>query len=167
MEAMWNGFLESLIPAVGTILAALLSYGVVVAVAYIKKMQEKTLVEINKIETENERELAKGVLEDVTEALTTAAKSLEESMVPVLKSATADGKLTKEDQELVFNSAKELAAKIMGPDTQKLLNGVVDDTETYINAKLQEILNNMKASGNNITTKKVEVIEDKSEALNS
>jgi hypothetical protein len=43
----------------------------------------------------------------------------------------------------------------------------VDDTETYINAKLQEILNNMKASGNNITTKKVEVIEDKSEALNS
>jgi ribosomal protein L9 len=103
----------------------------------------------------------------VTEALTTAAKSLEESMVPVLKSATADGKLTKEDQELVFNSAKELAAKIMGPDTQKLLNGVVDDTETYINAKLQEILNNMKASGNNITTKKVEVIEDKSEALNS
>ena len=167
MDAMWNGFLESLIPAVGTILAALLSYGVVVAVAYIKKMQEKTLVEINKIETEHERELAKGVLEDVTEALTTAAKSLEESMVPVLKSATADGKLTKEDQELVFNSAKELAAKIMGPDTQKLLNSVVDDTETYINAKLQEILNNMKASGNNITTKKIEVIEDKSEALNS
>ena len=167
MDAMWNGFLESLIPAVGTILAALLSYGVVVAVAYIKKMQEKTLVEINKIETEHERELAKGVLEDVTEALTTAAKSLEESMVPVLKSATADGKLTKEDQELVFNSAKELAAKIMGPDTQKLLNDVVDDTETYINAKLQEILNNMKASGNNITTKKIEVIEDKSEALNS
>ena len=167
MDAMWTGFLESLIPAVGTILAALLSYGVVVAVAYIKKMQEKTLVEINKIETEHERELAKGVLEDVTEALTTAAKSLEESMVPVLKSATADGKLTKEDQELVFNSAKELAAKIMGPDTQKLLNDVVDDTETYINAKLQEILNNMKASGNNITTKKIEVIEDKSEALNS
>lgn len=167
MDAIWSSFLEALIPAVGTILAALLSYGVVVAVAYIKKMQEKTLVEINKIETEKERDFAKEVLEDVTAALTTAAKSLEESMVPVLKSTTADGKLTKEDQELVFNSAKELAAKIMGSDTQKLLGDIVDDTEIYINAKLQEILNDMKASGNNITTKKVEVIENTSGTLNS
>lgn len=167
MEALWNGFLEAAIPSVGTLLAALLSYGVVVVIAYIKKMQKITLLEINKIEAEQSRDLAKGVLEDVTEALTTAAKSMEESMVPVLKSATADGKLTKEDQVLVFNSAKELAAKIMGPDTQKLLNNVVDDTEVYINAKLQEILNNMKASGNNITTKKIEVIEDKQDALNS
>ena len=167
MDAIWSSFLEALIPAVGTILAALLSYGVVVAVAYIKKMQEKTLVEINKIETEKERDFAKGVLEDVTAALTTAAKSLEESMVPVLKSTTADGKLTKEDQELVFNSAKELAAKIMGSDTQKLLGDIVEDTEIYINAKLQEILNDMKASGNNITTKKVEVIENQSTTLNS
>lgn len=163
MDAIMNNFMETLIPAVGTILAALLSYGVVVVVAYIKKLQTKTLTEIEKINSDNEREYAKNILSDVTDALTTAAKSLEESLVPVLKSATADGKLTKEDQELVFNSAKELAAKLMGPDTQKLLGEVVDDTETYINAKLQEILNDMKASGNNISiSNKVECLEDKS-----
>ena len=73
-------------------------------------------------------------------------------MVPVLKSTTEDGKLTKEDQEVVFNAAKELANKIMSESTKDLLADIVDDTETYINAKLQEVLNNMKASGNNISS---------------
>lgn len=157
MQEIMNGLLQTLITAAGTVLAASVSYGVVVLVGYINKKRDQALVEINKIKDEQSRQLSQNVLEDVTKALTTAAKSMEESMVPVLKSTTEDGKLTKEDQEVVFNAAKELANKIMGENTKDLLADIVDDTETYINAKLQEVLNNMKASGNNISsTQKIE-----------
>lgn len=157
MQEIMNGLLQTLITAAGTVLAASVSYGVVVLVSYINKKRDQALIEINKIKDEQSRQLSQNVLEDVTKALTTAAKSMEESMVPVLKSATEDGKLTKEDQEVVFNAAKELANKIMGENTKDLLADIVDDTETYINAKLQEVLNNMKASGNNISsTQKIE-----------
>lgn len=152
MQEIMNGLLQTLITAAGTVLAASVSYGVVVLVSYINKKRDQALVEINKIKDEQSRQLSQNVLEDVTKALTTAAKSMEESMVPVLKSTTEDGKLTKEDQEVVFNAAKELANKIMGENTKDLLADIVDDTETYINAKLQEVLNNMKASGNNISS---------------
>lgn len=157
MQEIMNGLLQTLITAAGTVLAASVSYGVVVLVSYINKKRDQALIEINKIKDEQSRQLSQNVLEDVTKALTTAAKSMEESMVPVLKSTTEDGKLTKEDQEVVFNAAKELANKIMGESTKDLLADIVDDTETYINAKLQEVLNNMKASGNNISsTQKIE-----------
>lgn len=152
MQEIMNGLLQTLITAAGTVLAASVSYGVVVLVSYINKKRDQALIEINKIKDEQSRQLSQNVLEDVTKALTTAAKSMEESMVPVLKSTTEDGKLTKEDQEVVFNAAKELANKIMSESTKDLLADIVDDTETYINAKLQEVLNNMKASGNNISS---------------
>lgn len=152
MQEIMNGLLQTLITAAGTVVAAAISYGVVVLVGYINKKRDQALIEINKIKDEQSRQLSQNVLDDVTRALTTAAKSMEESMVPVLKSSTEDGKLTREDQDVVFNAAKELANKIMGEQTRNLLNDVVDDTEVFINAKLQEILNDMKASGNNISS---------------
>ena len=98
MQEIMNGLLQTLITAAGTVLAASVSYGVVVLVSYINKKRDQALIEINKIKDEQSRQLSQNVLEDVTKALTTAAKSMEESMVPVLKSTTEDGKLTKEDQ---------------------------------------------------------------------
>jgi uncharacterized protein YaaR (DUF327 family) len=153
-QELLNQLSGTVINAVGALLCALISYGVVVGIAYLKKLQTKALIEIEKIDDEASRDFTKSILDDVTSALTTAAKSIEESMVPALKSATEDGKLNKDDQVLVFNSAKQLADKLMGETTKQLLTGVVDNTEVYINAKLQEILNDMKASGNNITSTK-------------
>lgn len=152
MQEIMNGLLQTVITAAGTVAAAAVSYGVVVLVGYINKKRDQALVEINKIKDEQSRQLSQNVLDDVTRALTTAAKSMEESMVPVLKSSTEDGKLTREDQNVVFNAAKELANKLMGEQTKSLLSDIVDDTEVFIDAKLQEILNDMKASGNNISS---------------
>lgn len=164
-EMITNGLMELLLPTAGTVLASLTSYGIAVGISYIKKLYTKAVLETEKIESEKDREYVQNILSDVEVALTTAAKSMEETMVPALKAVTADGKLTAEDQVTVFNAAKELACKLMGTTTLKLLGDIVDDTETYLNAKLQEILNNMKASGNNITYKPK--VTSEAESLNS
>lgn len=135
-----NEIQVALTNAVVTIVVALIGLASVYAITYINKLKAKVVAETAKITDATARNYAQSTINKVTDALSTAVDKIESTMVKELKEASADGKLTKEDQQKVAEAAKNLANDILGTDMKDLLVGLVGDTEKFIDAEIASLV---------------------------
>lgn len=131
---------SALVQAFVVIALALISLLAAYAVMLINKAKDKLTEETKNIKDQETRDYANEVLKKVTDALSIAVDKVESTTVKTLKAASADGKLTKEDQQLVAKEARELANEILGTDAKDLLVGVIGDTEKFIDSKIASLV---------------------------
>lgn len=130
----------ALVQAFVVIMMALISLLAAYAVMFINKAKDRLVEETKSIKDKETREYADAVLKKVTDALSIAVDKVESTTVKTLKAASADGKLTKEDQQLVAEEAKKLANEILGTDAKDLLVDVIGDTEKFIDSKIASLV---------------------------
>lgn len=137
-------FLGILVALLFSTVSALLS-------AYLTKLTKKVQLEIDNLNDENLHNYLTKVLDTVHNNLAIAVDRTESTLVKELKTATKDGKLTKEDQARVAESAKELFKQITDNETKNALTDIVGDTEEYLLALIDSIVLNKKSDKSTTT----------------
>lgn len=123
-------------------LIALSGAGLLYLIAIARK---KILAETEKIKNEDQRNLVKATIERVDNLAKITVQNAEQVMVKEAKSATEDGKLTKEDADKVKNAVKNEIIDKLSSDTKAILSEEYKDIESYIDklieAKVHELTN--------------------------
>ena len=123
-------------------LIALSGAGLLYLIAIARK---KILAETEKIKNEDQRNLVKATIERVDNLAKITVQNAEQVMVKEAKSATEDGKLTKEDAYKVKNAVKNEIIDKLSSDTKAILSEEYKDIESYIDklieAKVHELNN--------------------------
>jgi len=125
--------LDLILKIVSPILLALLSWGSVKLTQLIK----------NKVKDEE----TKQVLLKLNDALFTAVKDVQQTIVSDLKAANVDGKLTGEEIQDVKSKAIEKAKSFLGSsisDMPGTLGMTQEEFEKYISSKLEAIVLDLK-----------------------
>ena len=121
-------------------LIALSGAGLLYLIAIARK---KILAETEKIKNEDQRNLVKATIEKVDNLAKITVQKAEQVMVKEAKSATEDGKLTKEDAYKVKNAVKNEIIDKLSSDTKAILSEEYKDIESYIDklieAKVHEL----------------------------
>ena len=121
-------------------LIALSGAGLLYLIAIARK---KILAETEKIKNEDQRNLVKATIEKVDNLAKITVQNAEQVMVKEAKSATEDGKLTKEDANKVKNAVKNEIIDKLSSDTKAILSEEYKDIESYIDklieAKVHEL----------------------------
>ena len=121
-------------------LIALSGAGLLYLIAIARK---KILAETEKIKNEDQRNLVKATIERVDNLAKITVQNAEQVMVKEAKSATEDGKLTKEDADKVKNAVKNEIIDKLSSDTKAILSEEYKDIESYIDklieAKVHEL----------------------------
>lgn len=121
-------------------LIALSGAGLLYLIAIARK---KILAETEKIKNEDQRNLVKATIERVDNLAKITVQNAEQVMVKEAKSATEDGKLTKEDADKVKNAVKNEIIDKLSSDTKAILSEEYNDIESYIDklieAKVHEL----------------------------
>lgn len=76
-------------------------------------------------------------LDILNETIQDVVISLNQSTVNIIKEAAADGKLTEEEKQLIFQTAKDDIYGILGPKGIQILQTVYDDLEGLIKHKIE------------------------------
>lgn len=138
---------NTLITTAGTILCALITALGAIVMTYIYKLRQKAQAEINKIDNENTQAYLSNMLDTVYNNLCASVDKVEVGLAKTLKETTEDGKLTKEDQALLAQTAMELCKSITGEEIMNSLEQVVGDTETYLLTLIDSIVLKKKIEG--------------------
>ena len=154
-----------LVQALGTIVTAAITAAAAMLVAYLGKLRKKAQSEINKVENESTQTYLSNVLDTVYANLSAAVDRIEVTLVKELKTATRDGKLTKEDQVRVAEAAKELCKQITGQETMDALAEIVGDTEQYLLTLIDSLVLQKKVNGADLNA--AQAIDAKNNSLNS
>ena len=141
----------NLISILGILVALLVSAVSALLIAYLNKLTKKVQLEIDNLSDENLHNYLTSVLDTVHNNLVIAVDRTESTLVKELKTATKDGKLTKEDQIRVAESAKELFKQITDNETKNALTDIVGDTEEYLLTLIDSIVLNKKSDKSTTT----------------
>lgn len=148
-----------------TLVCAVITTLGAIAIIYLNKLKQKAQVEIDKIENESTQTYLSNVLNTVYDNLSASIDKIEVTLVKDLKAVAEDGKLTKEDQDLVAQSAMDLCKQITGEEMMNALGSIVGDTEIYLLTLIDSMVLQKKIGGADLNA--VQAISAKNEALNS
>ena len=158
---MYEELIQSIMQALMAIAIAGISALTAVAISYLQKLQKKATSETEKIDNESTQAFIDAILDTTFDLMFTCVDKIEVTVVKTLKEASADGKLTKEDQATAAHAAMELFQSLANDEILKSLNTIVGDTETYLLTLIDSIVLNKKTdllkNGVNpaVTTKKM------------
>lgn len=140
MEQLLTKSIEILTPVV----LALLSLGVAYVIMYLNKAKAKVLVETQKIENEQQRQLVNSAVEDLDKLLHQNILFAEGTLVKEIKQATSDNKLSMEEGEEVANAVVNNVLSQLTEDNKQLLANQSNSLEKYIRAEVETILKQIK-----------------------
>ena len=111
---------------------------------YLSEATAKLKAETASVEDEILRDNVNYAISTIEGIIYDTVYSLQVSLVDDIKKASADGKLTKEEGEHVFNTAKEKILEQVPASLHLLATHSIENMEEYINLKIEESLERVK-----------------------
>ena len=140
MEILQEGLLGLLEIVIGGALAIASVY----ATLYVSKATQRAKVEIAKLKDEQAKELLNASLDRVDTLLKTNIIAMENTLKKELAKDVEDGKIEKEELNKLAFAVKENVLNQLGEDTVMILNNGLNDLNGYIEARLEQVLVEVK-----------------------
>ena len=144
MEILQEGLLGLLEIVIGGALAIASVY----ATLYVSKATQRAKVEIAKLKDEQAKELLNASLDRVDTLLKTNIIAMENTLKKELAKGVEDGKIEKEELNKLAFAVKENVLNQLGEDTVVILNNGLNDLNGYIEARLEQVLVEVKEKNN-------------------
>lgn len=120
-------FVQYIVPALGTLLAALITAGTGILVVYLNKKKEE-------LEVKLDNEFATKYLDMITKTVENVVASVNQTYVSTLKKENA---FTKEEQVKAFNTALTEIKQLLGEDCLAYIDAVTQDVDTYLKVRIE------------------------------
>ena len=144
MEVLQEGLLGLLEIVIGGALAIASVY----ATLYVTKATQKAKMEISKLKDEQAKNLLNDSLDRVDVLLKTNIIAMENTLKKELAKDVEDGKIEKEELNKLAFAVKENVLNQLGEDTVMILNNGLNDLNGYIEARLEQVLVEVKEKNN-------------------
>ena len=148
MEVLQEGLLGLLEIVIGGALAIASVY----ATLLVTKATQKAKMEISKLKDEQAKNLLNDSLDRVDVLLKTNIIAMENTLKKELAKGVEDGKIEKEELNKLAFAVKENVLNQLGEDTVVILNNGLNDLNGYIEARLEQVLVEVKEK-NSMTEK--------------
>ena len=137
-----NTILTNALTGIGV---ALIGLGSSYLIYYIKKSTEKLKAQTKLIQDEATRNLINNALDKTVQVVNKNVSSASETIVKELKESTLDGKLSKEDGQVILNVVKGKVLTQLSDDIKGLASTEIGDIESYIETLIENSLKELKS----------------------
>jgi len=111
----------------------------------LRKATAKLKVQTNSIKDEATRNLVNNAIDKTVQVVNKNVSSASETIVKELKASTLDGKLTKEDGQVILNVVKGKVLTQLSDDIKGLASTEIGDIESYIETLIENSLKELKS----------------------
>lgn len=129
-EALMAQLAAQMAPVVATLISGLVSWGLYEVSKYVRS------------KTKNEE--ANNAVTHITETVNTTVQELEQTMVPAIKAASADGKLSDDDKNRLKALAVEKVNRQIPDKMSKLAGLMVNSVDSFVKAKIEKAVLDLK-----------------------
>ena len=137
---------EGLVDLLKIVIESVLAIASVYATMFVANVTKKAKVELQKVKDEKAKELLNENLDRVDVLLRTNIIAMENTLKKELVKDIADGKIDKEEAKLLVNNVKKNVLNQLGNESLIVLNEGLNDLNGYIEARLEQILVEVKNS---------------------
>ena len=137
---------EGLVDLLKIVIESVLAIASVYATMFVANVTKKAKVELQKVKDEKAKELLNENLDRVDVLLRTNIIAMENTLKKELVKDIADGKIDKEEAKLLVNNVKKNVLNQLGNESLTILNEGLNDLNGYIEARLEQILVEVKNS---------------------
>ena len=140
MEMLEKNLIELLDIIIGCALAIASAYGTL----FVAKATQKAKMEISKLKDEQAKNLLNDSLDRVDVLLKTNIIAMENTLKKELAKGIKDGKIEKDELNKLAVNVKENVLNQLGKGSLDILNEGLNDVNGYIEARLEQILVEVK-----------------------
>ena len=137
---------EGLVDLLKIVIESVLAIASVYATMFVANVTQKAKVELQKVKDEKAKELLNENLDRVDVLLRTNIIAMENTLKKELIKDVADGKIDKEEAKLLVDNVKKNVLNQLGNESLVVLNEGLNDLNGYIEARLEQILVEVKNS---------------------
>ena len=137
---------EGLVDLLKIVIESVLAIASVYATMFVANVTKKAKVELQKVKDEKAKELLNENLDRVDVLLRTNIIAMENTLKKELVKDIADGKIDKEEAKLLVDNVKKNVLNQLGNESLVVLNEGLNDLNGYIEARLEQILVEVKNS---------------------
>ena len=137
---------EGLVDLLKIVIESVLAIASVYATMFVANVTKKAKVELQKVKDEKAKELLNENLDIVDLLLRTNIIDMENTLKKELIKDVADGKIDKEEAKLLVDNVKKNVLNQLGNESLVVLNEGLNDLNGYIEARLEQILVEVKNS---------------------
>ena len=135
---------EGMIKLLEIVISGALAIASVYATLLVTKATQKAKMEISKLKDEQAKNLLNDSLDRVDVLLKTNIIAMENTLKKELAKGVEDGKIEKEELNKLAFAVKENVLNQLGEDTVMILNNGLNDLNGYIEARLEQVLVEVK-----------------------
>ena len=139
---------EGMIKLLEIVISGALAIASVYATLLVTKATQKAKMEISKLKDEQAKKLLDDSLYRVDVLLKTNIIAMENTLKKELAKGVEDGKIEKEELNKLAFAVKENVLNQLGEDTVMILNNGLNDLNGYIEARLEQVLVEVKEKNN-------------------
>ena len=142
---MENLLKDTVVQLLGVIIGGCLAIATAYAGLLIARATQKIKLEIEKLNDETQKKIFNDALDRVDSLLQTNIVAMENTVKKDMLASIADGKIEKAELKTLANNVKNNVLKQLGDDSLAVLNDSLGDVNGYLEAKIEEILAQIKA----------------------
>lgn len=99
------------------------------------------------VRSRTNNELAISAIDRLTHTAASTVMEIEQVVVPRLRAASADGKLSARDMELLRDLAMKKIKERVQPAVQKQAKRAISDLDGFLQSKIEQLVYSMKPTG--------------------
>lgn len=141
---MNNVLNETIAQLLGVVLSGLIAIAGAYMTLFVAKVTQKASLEVLKLKDERQQTILSNTLSKVDDLLKTNIVALEETTKKVMLQAIEDGKIEKSELKQLAEEVKTNVLNQLGEGSLAVLNQSLGDTSGYIEARLEEVLTEVK-----------------------
>ena len=141
---MNNVLNETIAQLLGVVLSGLIAIAGAYMTLFVAKVTQKASLEVSKLKDERQQTILSNTLSKVDDLLKTNIVALEETTKKVMLQAIEDGKIEKSELKQLAEEVKTNVLNQLGEGSLAVLNQSLGDTSGYIEARLEEVLTEVK-----------------------
>ena len=141
---MNNVLNETIAQLLGVVLSGLIAIAGAYMTLFVAKVTQKASLEVSKLKDERQQTILSNTLSKVDDLLKTNIVALEETTKKVMLQAIEDGEIEKSELKQLAEEVKTNVLNQLGEGSLAVLNQSLGDTSGYIEARLEEVLTEVK-----------------------
>ena len=138
---------DTIIQLLGIVIGGILAIASAYATLFVAKATQKAKIEIEKLNDERQRKLIDATLNRVDELLRTNIIALENTAKKDMLALIDDGKIEKDELKKLAQDVKINVLNQLGEDSLAILNDTLGDVNGYLEARIEEKLEEIKVKG--------------------
>ncbi len=135
---------DTIIQLLGIIIGGALSVASTYCALFVARATKKIKIEIEKLDDEKQVEILNNTLDKVDSLLRTNIIALEETVKKDMLASIEDGSIEKEELKSLAINVRDNVLKQLGDNSLGILNDSLGDVNGYLEAKIEEVLKNIK-----------------------